>query len=160
MYRGVAICCGLFALLATPAAFAAEKLITAQEPNAILEVSKGYGRATLSKDSHGDPWIEGKMDGLVYSVFFYGCKNGTNCENIQFETGWGKDAKNVSLDELNEWNRKKLFATSLINKKGLIRLRMDVLMRFGVTEKNLDACFDAWRSLMKEFHSTVMAKIQ
>jgi hypothetical protein len=160
MYRSIAICCALLALLAAPAAFAAERLITAQEPDVILEMAKGYGRASLSKDNDGDPWIEGKIDGLVYNIFFYGCKSGTDCESIQFEAGWGKDVKEISLDELNEWNRRKLFASSLINKNGLVRLHMDVLLRFGVTEKNLDEHFTVWRSLMKEFHGTVMATIQ
>ncbi len=157
-YALIALLCGLFILSATSIAFAQEKLVTADDPNSILEVAKGYGRASLSKDSQGDPWIEGKMDGLVYNIFFYGCKNGINCESIQLETGWGKDAKKLSLDEINEWNSKKLFVRSMINKNGLVRLHMEILLRFEVTEKNLDACFDVWRALMKEFHNTVMVK--
>jgi hypothetical protein len=96
----------------------------------------------------------------MYNIFFYGCTDGSNCESIQFETGWGKDAKKVSLDDINGWNNRKLFAHSLLNKSGLVRLHMDVLLRFGVTEKNLDAYFDVWRSLMNEFNSTVMARIK
>lgn len=154
-YVHIIILCGLFSLLSAPMAFAEEKLITA-DPDAILEAAKGYGRASLVKDNQGDPLIEGKIDGLLYSIVFYGCKNGKNCENIQFETGWGENAKKISLDDINGWNRKKLFVTSFINKDGFVRLRMDIMLQYGVTEKNLDACFDAWVSLMREFHITVM----
>ena len=153
--------CGVFSLLMTiPPAFAAEKLITAQDPAAILAVAQGYGRAGLTKDSEGDPLIECKMDGLVYGVVFYGCKNGANCESISLDTGWDENARKLTLDDVNDWNRRKAFAKAVLLKNGRVRLRFDILLRFGMTEKNLDACFDVWISQLKEFHSTVMTKIR
>lgn len=154
----LAVLCGLLVLLSGSNAFAEEKLITANNPNSILELAKGYGRASLTKDSVGDPLIEAKMDGLVYNIYFYGCTEGENCGSIQFETGWSEDSRKITLDEINDWNNRKLFAHSLLNKSGNVRLRMDVLLRHGSTEKNLDGYFDVWSTLMKEFQNTVIAK--
>jgi hypothetical protein len=151
-----AACCGIFVWAASTAR-AEETLITARDPNVLLNLAAGYGRANLTKDAVGDPLIEGKMDGLSYNIFFYGCKEGNDCESVKFEAGWKNDGGEISLERLNEWNRAKLFAqASINNKSGLVLLGYDILLRFGVAEKNLDTSFEVWRSLMKEFHTTVM----
>ncbi len=139
-------------------AFAETKLVTAADPKAILEVAKGYGRASLGKDSQGDPHIEGKMGGLLYQIVFHYCTQGANCKSIQFFAGWRKTQKEVPLDVINKWNSERLFAYSVRDKEGQIRLLMDVFFPYGMTEELLDSYFSVWKILMKEFHATVMEK--
>lgn len=138
--------------------FAEVKLVTAADPEAILEVAKGYGRASLNKDPQGDPNIEGKMGGLAYQIIFYNCTQGANCKSIQFFAIWRKTEKEVPLDVLNEWNGERLFCHSVRDKEGQVRLLMDVFIPHGMTEKLLDSHFSVWEILMKEFHTTVMDK--
>lgn len=138
--------------------FAETKLVTAADPEAILEVAKGYGRASLGKDPQGDPHIEGKMGGLLYQILFYNCTQGANCKSIQFFAIWRKTEKKVPLNVLNEWNSERLFGYSVRDKEGQIRLLMDVFFPHGMTEELLDSYFSVWEILMKEFHITVMEK--
>ena len=145
----------LFAFSPAPG-LAAEKVITARDSDAILNMAKGYGSASLDKDSDGDPLLTGKINGTSYNIHFYGCTNGSNCESIQFATGWSKDVKIVSLEEANAWNRKKRFVTAFTNTDGLILLRMDVMLRFDMDEKNLDIYFEIWKSIMNEFQRDVL----
>src|SRR5262245_40403120 len=63
-------------------------LLTFADPDVILDVAKGYGSANLQKDGDGNPQIAGRIEGVKYSVLFYGCSNGANCRSIQFSTGY------------------------------------------------------------------------
>ncbi len=51
----------------------------------IFKIAQGYGTAELSKDSVGDPMISGRMAGINYVIFFYGCNDaGKECSSLQF----------------------------------------------------------------------------
>ena len=68
-------------------------LIDATMPDKILEIAKGFGTASLDKDNVGDPRITGRIDGQKYTIHFYGCLNGKDCDDIQFYTYWTGGAK-------------------------------------------------------------------
>ncbi len=136
---------------ATPAAPNAGKLVTALDPDVVLNIAKGYGSAILTKDKIGAPRIDGKINGISYLVHFYGCANGANCESIQIGAAWSKNVKAVSLDEANAWNTKRRYAHCFVSKDGGVILQMDLMLRHGMTEKNLDANFSLWRSLIEAF---------
>lgn len=142
--------------VSVPAVTAEQKIITAQDPDAILNVARGYGMANLTRDNQGDPAIEGRMDGKPYNIFFYGCTDGADCQSLQFETGWDEGAEKISLDTINEWNRRKLFVQSYKNKDGYIRLQMSMILRYGVTEKNLEAYFGVWASSIVDFQNEIL----
>lgn len=134
----------VFALLAGPVA--AQDLITAENPGKILEIARGFGSAELETDEDGAPMIRGRMDGQQYSVFFFGCQNGSDCTTIQFWT-W-VTAPADPLGATNRWNRDFRFGKAYIDSVGDIVIEWDVNLWGGVSPSNLDDTFDWWRTVM------------
>ena len=132
----------------------ASSLITAPQVDAIMDVAKGYGSASLGKDDTGDPLISGRMDGIKYSIYFYGCTDGAQCRDIQFATGW--DNSGVSMSDVNAWNKGKRYGKAYIDDEGDPIVEMSVNLYGGVTRKNLDDTFDWWRTVIKEFESVMI----
>ncbi len=63
----------------------ATQLITADDPDLILQVMQGLGYdATLTVDGVGDPMIEGRMSKSNYNLFFYGCTDNQHCTFLLF----------------------------------------------------------------------------
>jgi len=136
--------------LAVPGIAWADDLITIADPDIVLDVAKGYGSANLSKDSDGNPMISGRMETVKYSVFFYGCQDGTNCRSVQFSTGY-TDA--FSNDKANEWNTKYRWVKSYADNGS--NFRMDVDFKGGISRQNLDAQFETFNSLIIDIRDFV-----
>jgi hypothetical protein len=124
-------------------------LIDGSDPAVIENIASGYGSAALAKDDYGDPLIEGRINGLLYYVFFYGCEENKNCNAIQFSASF-EDPK-TDLGGVNEWNRNKRFGTASIDEDGDVSLQYDLNLAYGVSRANLDDTFDYWRTVLAEF---------
>jgi len=128
----------------------AATMIDATNPAAIVDMLEWYGDATLKADEEGDPLIEGEIDGISYDVYFYSCKDGKNCQRIQFRASWDDSGKN-SFKYINDWNRKKVFGKAYKRIDGDVVVEMPVLLNHGVSEENLDNVIGLWSTVMKEF---------
>jgi hypothetical protein len=126
-------------------------VILASDIDAIIDIAKGYGSATLSKDQRGDPLIKGRIEGYTYSIFFYDCEDHKNCKSIQFHSGFKLNKKLKGLESINDWNRDKRWAKAYLDQVGDPCIELDVQMRYGVARDTLDSVFDVWSYLMKEF---------
>lgn len=129
------------------------EVIEASNPNEILNVAKGFGSGTLTKDSEGDPKISGRIDGIAYAILFYGCKNHTKCQEIQFRAGWS--GKSIDLAKINEWNRTKRFGKAYLDSDNDPNVEMSVNMTKGVTRANLEDNFSSWSSAMSSFRDYI-----
>lgn len=145
---------GCWVSLGVSSAAVAETVISAESPDQILDIAKGYGSAALEKDAEGDPYISGRIDGTKYGILFYGCTDGKACKDIQFVAVW--DAK-VSMDKVNKWNSDSKFGTASIDEDGDTELHMAVNLAHGVSRNNLDDTFDWWKVVMKEFSAQALA---
>ena len=154
MIMGLAIMAGMTAIISTATATYATEIISAENPEAILNIAKGFGSAKLEKDPGGDPLITGRIEGKVYIIVFDGCENGKKCDDIHFGAAWS--GKKVSLNDINRWNRDKKFGTALLDTDGDPVLRMFVNIDFGVTEKNLEDTFDWWSKALSVFKKDVL----
>lgn len=135
----------------------AAQLVTAEEPEQILEIAKGFGSARLKKDSTGDPMIVGRMNGTKYGIYFYGCnKQHKECDDIKFGAGWSGET--VSLKKINEWNRAKRFGTAYLDKEGDPNVDMAVNLDYGVSVENLEDTFNFWSLILKSFRKEVLGK--
>jgi len=127
----------------------AQSLIDGSDPQAVLNIARGYGSAELDTDSNGDPRIKGRIEGIQYVVNFYGCNSGRNCKSLTFYTGWVTDS--VSMRQLNEWNRTKRFSRAYLDHEDDPCVEMDATLDGGVSRRNLDDVFDWWKISVTAF---------
>ncbi len=133
----------------------ADPIVTAQQPEAILNVARGHGSASLKTDASGDPMIEGRIDGTKYFIFFYGCNDeGKDCDDIQFAAAWS--GYDVTVVDANRWNSKKRFGKAYIDGDGDPVLAMTVNIDYGVTLSNLDDTFKWWTRALEGFKEEVL----
>lgn len=133
----------------------AQSLLDATDVDAIVEIARGYGSVTLETDTVGDPQLVGRMNGVRYTVNFYGCENGANCTTIQFRAAW-VNSGNVTMQDMNRWNQDKRFGKAYIDPEGDPVIEWDVNLFGGVSRANLDDSFDWWRLVMADFNETMM----
>ncbi|MDG4876521.1 hypothetical protein P9273_15605 [Mesorhizobium sp. WSM4935] len=95
---------GLALVAAVPAARAEDaEILRKPEPAAILDIAKGFGSAKMDRDDNGDPMISGRIEGVKYVIYFYGCENHENCKSLQFSTGYTDP---LTAEQANAWNAK------------------------------------------------------
>ena len=149
-----AIFCTTLFLGASIGSAAAQNLVEAKDLETILDVAKGFGSASLDKDSQGDPVIQGRSDGIKYSINFYDCKPDVGCWDMQFMAGWSN--VKVSLDAINDWNRETRYGKAYLDKDSDPNLKMAVNVKHGVSRKNLEDTFDWWFVALKDFKKDVV----
>ncbi|WPL16683.1 hypothetical protein Thiowin_01652 [Thiorhodovibrio winogradskyi] len=131
----------------------ADDIIDANQLEAILKIAQGFGHAVLEKDDLGDPMIRGRIDGVKYGIFFYGCTEGADCKDIQFSTGWS--GANLSLEKINEWNQEQRYGKASMDDEGDPRLAFTVNITYGVTAENFEDTVDWWAVAMKNFREYI-----
>ena len=148
---------GAAALFAATPAHA--ELINATSPATIKAIVESQGwPATIVAKSGDDPYIESNRNGLKFLVLFMNCTDNKNCKTLQYYMGFS-DAKDVSLDRLNKWNKDKRFARAYKDDEGDPVLEMDVDLDFaGIPRENVGETFNTWASLMDSFREYIFEK--
>jgi len=131
----------------------AQTLITGADTDEILNVAKGYGSATLTTQSNGDPQITGKIEGVAYQVYFSNCTDNANCEDLNFYAGF-LDLK-PTLEVINDWNFNKRFSRAYLDQDKDACVEMDVDLVAGVTTEYLDGQFGVWKLILTQFSEHV-----
>jgi len=126
-----------------------EQLIDAANPWAILKLARKYGNTELITHSDGSPLIRGTIDGEMYVIIFSDYGDGNDYKFIQFRAYW--ESNNVTLNDVNEWNRKHVFVNAFLDDDGDPEIRMAVSLNHGVSRENLDDTIDWWVVLFKKF---------
>ncbi len=143
------ILAALLGMLSPALAQTQQRLVDARNPQAILEIARGYGSAELDRDGGGDPRIMGRMEGQRYMVAFFGCKDGRNCTHIVLRAAWANTR--APLEAINAYNARKAFGVVFLDKDGDVAVDMAVnLANGGVTRRNLDDTFDWWRIVLRD----------
>jgi len=116
----------------------------------VRNIASGYGSATLREDNVGDPMISGRIDGVPYYVFFYGCdEGGESCRSIQFRAAWDMD--DFTQSSIRSWNQNKRFGKAYLDQDDDPTIEWDVNLFGGVSVRNLDDSFDWWAIVLKDF---------
>jgi hypothetical protein len=141
------------------AAPAHAELVNANNPATIEAIVESQGwPATIVTKPGDDPYIESNRNGLKFLVLFMNCEDGKNCKTLQYYMGFS-DAKDVSLEKLNQWNKDKRFARAYKDDAGDPVLEMDVDLDFaGIPRENVGETFNTWASLMDSFREYVFEK--
>jgi len=133
-------------------------IVDGSDPSRIFHIARGHGSAEISTDNRGDPKIDGRMHGVRYQIYFYGCKNGEQCNSIQFRSGFTQQAKQT-VERMNEWNVTKRFGKAAIDKDGDATIEMNVNLRGGVCNANLDETVGWWSTVLREFLQFINFKV-
>ena len=154
--RAAAAFAPLALLLATPAH---AELVNAANPETIKAIVESQGwPATIVVTEGDDPYIESNRAGLKFLVLFMNCDAGQRCKTLQYYMGFS-DAKDVTLERLNQWNKEKRFARAYKDDAGDPVLEMDVDLDFaGIPRENVGETFNTWASLMDSFRAYVFEK--
>lgn len=149
----------LGAALAFSAAPAHAELVNAKSPATIKAIVESQGwPATIVTKADEDPYIESSRNGLKFLVLFMNCDDHKNCKTLQYYMGFN-DAKDVSLDKLNKWNKEKRFARAYKDDEGDPVLEMDVDVDFaGIPRENIGETFNTWASLMDSYREFIYDK--
>ncbi|GIX15702.1 MAG: hypothetical protein KatS3mg118_3661 [Paracoccaceae bacterium] len=149
MRIAVAVTLALLALAAARPA-AAQSMDSAQ-PGLISQIlhEDGY-KAAIETDSGGNPVIRSAAQGVNFSIYFYGCREGRDCTSVQFSSGF-RMRDPLSPDQVNDWNGRKRFARAWRDSDGNAFLRMDVLVSGGLGEENFRQQFKLWTVLLNDY---------
>ncbi len=114
----------------------------------------GY-RAELTTDDQGDPKIKSSASGSNFSIFFYGCNDGSDCTSIQFSAGFDMD-NGTTLTVANEWNAHKRYGQVYLDEENDPFLEMDVnLDGGGVSEETFRDTVGIWDKMLAEFQQHI-----
>lgn len=120
------------------------------KPEQIAAVLHGFGSIENDQAPDGSPRLTGRIDGTRYGVYFYGCDDKQrNCNEIQFSAGWSN--VQVSLAQINTWNRDKRYCKAYLDGEGDPMLELDINLRYNVTRENLADTVEYWQLCLNEF---------
>lgn len=138
----------LFALVAVPAS--AQNLIDASDERLLAQFLQDQGfRAKLEVLDDGDPVIRSNSSGTNFSIYFYGCERGTDCQSIQFFVAYDLD-DGLALERVNAINSQNRFTKVYLDEDNDPFMELDVNMAFGVTHENLADTLEWWLVSMGE----------
>jgi hypothetical protein len=138
---------GALALALTISAQA--QTLTGANTDEILNAARGYGSATLTAQSNGDPQITGKVDGITYQIYFRNCTDNKKCEDLNFYLGF-LDLK-PTLQVINDWNMNKRFSRAYLDQDQDAVVEMDLDMVKGVSPEYLDSQIGLWTLVVGQF---------
>lgn len=136
---------------------AGAQLVSSQHPGSVVKAMESEGwAATLVAPKDGNPYIESKRDGIKLLVLFMNCNDDRqDCRSLQFYMGFN-DAKDTTLDRLNEWNRTKRFGRAYRDEEGDPVMEMDVdTDQGGISPALFGEYLKTWGSLMDQFHGHI-----
>lgn len=151
MFKHLAAAFAITALASQPAG--AQAILGGNDVDAILEIARGYGPATLGTQSNGDPRITGRIETVTYQLFFMNCTNNANCEDLNFHAGFIDSSQ--SIEAMNAWNRDRRFGKAYLDTDFAPVIEFDVNLEHGVTRGNLEAAFLVWAVLLDQYTSYI-----
>lgn len=131
------------------------EMITARDVDKILAIAQTFGSAEMMSNPGERPQIRGRMEGVTYLILFYGCRNdGSDCTDIQFGAIWEAGSpgnRAADIARANQWNTEKRFGNAYVDTDGVVIIKMEANIEYGVERRTLEDTFDWWRIAMREF---------
>lgn len=98
----------------------------------------------------GDPLVKSAMEGIEYSIIFYGCRENKDCQFLNFTAGFDlRDG--IPIARVNEWNRGKVFGKAYIEDENDPFVQMAVTTVGGLNQENFEDVVDWWRVIISTF---------
>lgn len=147
-----------FSLLTATAVQA--QTVIASNPQSVIDALEAEGhKVALNRPEGQAPHIESWHNGRKFLVLFYNCDDAlANCRTLQFYFGFN-DAKDTTLERLNEWNRTKRFTRAYRDGEGDPVLEMDLdTDPDGVTQAWFHEQLRTWRSQMDAYREHIVVQ--
>lgn len=143
------------ALMVSPVAVQAQNLV-AKNAKSVERFFQNEGAEIESTvDNVGDPKLDVTYYGNEFSVYYYGCDDNTNCNAIQFFSGY-KTEGSVRLSKINTWNAENRYARAYVSDSGSARIEMDIYMGDdGVSPDDFASMVSLWSRSMNEFEDLI-----
>ena len=130
---------------------AAAQNVTAAEPESVAGALRDLGwRASHAIDAEGDPMVESSIEGVNYTIFFYGCEGGRNCTALLFSAGFDLP-DGATLSSMNDWNSGRLVGAAYLDPENDPFLQMFVTTTGGLNHENFGDVEDWWRIGVRDF---------
>ncbi len=145
---------GAAALMAMPAMASAE--IVAESADSIVAYFEAEGASVESTiDNVGDPKLTVDFYGTEFTIYFYGCDDGKNCDSIQFFSGYQTEGS-VRIARANEWNADNRFVRAYISDSGSARIEHDVFLgRNGLSADDFAGLVSRWAGQVRDFEEFI-----
>ena len=127
-------------------------------PNQLERLLAGE-KGTIEVDpSEEDTTLDGRVDGVNYTVFFYECDGGdmkspakpdSACLGFEYRayfTDYPSDSETV-----NEWNDDYHYGSLWRDSDGDLALLLNVIVEGGITDENIRVTFSWWRAVIESF---------
>jgi hypothetical protein len=139
------------ALAVAAPTLAAAQSVTASSPEKLAEIVRAEGyRATVGKDSVGDPMITVGVEGMDTTILFFGCTAGKECQSVVFRAGF--DLPNgLAPERVNAWNRENLVGGAWLDDENDPFLDYFVTLTGGVSRENFADALDWWAVAVRGF---------
>lgn len=145
------------ALILTPAAASAQQIYESVTGDDLVEILTEVGyTAELGVDNVGEPMINGQIEGVAYTLFFYRCNDETpkQCLDLQFNSEFAFQ-KPVTLEMVNAYNTNNRFGQAYIDKDGRTSLDMSVTVQGGLTRQAIKENIDWWKVALTSFEEKI-----
>jgi hypothetical protein len=133
----------------------ATALITGSSFDAIVAALESNGFSVeLTTDSDGDPLIVSNDDEMPFSIYFYACVDGMDCEFIQFVSGWHIDGGTAS-ETIAEWNADRVWGRAYLDSDNDPWIDLAVSLKGGVSAENFNDTVIWWLAVMDDFEDHI-----
>jgi hypothetical protein len=141
------------AFFTSPALAQDTPLLNANNPQGIADAILNLGyKASLTTDNEGDPKIRSAASGANFSIYFYGCRDGKDCRDLHFSSGFDFDGEGApSVQQLHDWNRDKLVGVAYQEADDDILIQFFVAGFRDVSAESFERIFSRWETALGDF---------
>lgn len=129
--------------------------IVENTPDAIWQVARTLGSATLTVDEKGVPHITGDVYKQKYDLRFLACNAQLQCRDMEFSIRY--PLNKLSLHNINYWNEGMLYGRATAQDQQLV-MTMPVSIYGGMTPANLKTTFELWASTVEQIDQMLLAR--
>ena len=117
-------------------------------------VSANGASGQLKTGSDGKTYFDGQAGQLYFNVNFQDCdKDRAQCGTAVFTGSW--NAKNVTADQINSWNRWTLFCPAYLDTDGSPNVWYSLAVSEHTDATDVAGAVGTWMGCLKDFDSFV-----
>ncbi|TNE65332.1 MAG: YbjN domain-containing protein [Rhodobacteraceae bacterium] len=139
----------LMTLTALPA-LAETSVLTFDDLDTFEELLSGFGSVERDTDGEDDPMFRGRISGVPYTLYFYGCEEHRDCNNGTFVAYFDGADYSTDAGTINDYNNGYRFGKASVDGDGDLEINYSFAFKGGITREALDDTFDWWRVILEQ----------